>query len=156
MEDPQTLGNLTEWLTNLLMEKVFLIFNGIFVCYSLCLLPMVISLFTAGKGFIISVHSDQVEEDSSKTTSLPSFLEVEQTWVSLPLHICLVLQPLTVLVALQWCCYNMSMSCTGDTLLDTVLQMLGAKRGGPGFRILLVSCWRKIADHAFLQRYSLR
>lgn len=76
------------------------------MCYSLCLLPLVISLFTSGKGFIISVHSDQVEEDSSKTTSLPSFLEVEQTWVSLPLRICLVLQPPTVLVALQWCCYN--------------------------------------------------
>lgn len=77
------LGNLSQCLVNLTSKKCFLIFIGNLLCFSLCPLPLILSLGITEKSLALSFfHPLQVFTHTNKIPLEPSLLQAKQSQLS--------------------------------------------------------------------------
>jgi len=99
-ESTTPLGSLFQGSVTLRVKKFFLMFSWNFLCFSLCPLPLVLSLGTTEKS--LAPSPDTHPSDIYKVPSQPSLLQLNK-----PSSLSLSSQdryssPLTIIVALRW------------------------------------------------------
>jgi len=132
-----SLGNLCQCLVTLTVKKCFLMFRGNLLCFSLCPLPLVLSLGTTKKSLDPSLHPPFRYWSTLIRSPEPSLLQAEQPKISEPFLTGEMLQSFNhlcgpLLDSVQYVHFSLVL---GSSELHVALQM------GPH------QCWVEGKDH---------